>query len=147
MDKKKNRQLHKLKKKINELFLLGGISEEEARAIDMAESAMIARSSSSSTLQEDSPTSSACVDSSMKISRKLAAARSQRQPGPQLSLNLERLGGVYMSNAEIRELVQYSVIGPVVNKPKWAHFRPWKSTSQTIVIRINCPNDYIARRQ
>ncbi|EYC18694.1 hypothetical protein Y032_0026g1314 [Ancylostoma ceylanicum] len=106
MDKKKNRQLHKLKKKINELFLLGGISEEEARAIDMAESAMIARSSSSSTLQEDSPTSS-----------------------------------------EIRELVQYSVIGPVVNKPKWAHFRPWKSTSQTIVIRINCPNDYIARRQ
>ncbi|KIH54746.1 hypothetical protein ANCDUO_15107 [Ancylostoma duodenale] len=80
----------------------------------------------------------------MKISRKLAAARNQRQPGPQLSLNLERLGGVYMSNAEIRELVQYSVIGPVVNKPKWAHFRPWKSTSQTIVIRINCPNDYIA---
>ncbi|KHJ88199.1 hypothetical protein OESDEN_12010 [Oesophagostomum dentatum] len=141
MDKKKNRHLNKLKKKINELFLMGGISEEEAQAIDKAESAMMARSSSSSSV----PKFLSASDSSMKISRKLAAARYQRQPGPQLSLTLERLGGVYMSHAEVRELIQYSVIGPVVNKPRWAHFRPWKSTSQTILIRVNCPNDYIAR--
>ncbi|VDP19439.1 unnamed protein product [Heligmosomoides polygyrus] len=82
------------------------------------------------------------MDSSLKISRKLAAARNLRQPGPQLTLTLERLCGVYMSNPEIRDLVQYSVIGSVVNKPKWAHFRPWKSTSQTVLLRVNENNDF-----
>ncbi|KAK6757319.1 hypothetical protein RB195_015255 [Necator americanus] len=145
MDKKKDRHLRKMKKKINELFLMGSISEEEAHVIDLAESNMAARSSCSTDSAE--PTVNNGLDSSMKISRKLAAARYQRQPGPQLSLNLERLGGAYMSNAEVRELIQYSVIGPVVNKPKWAHFRPWKSTSQTILIRINCPDDYIENNE
>ncbi|WKY12943.1 hypothetical protein Q1695_004061 [Nippostrongylus brasiliensis] len=139
MDKHKNRHVRKLKKKINELFLLGELSQEEAQAIEEAESR-----SSANAVGETSSSCDNYVDSSMKLSRKLAAARSQRQPGPQLTLTLERLGGVYMSNPEVGELVQYSVIGPVVNKPKWAHFRPWKSTSQTILLRLDVPNDYIA---
>ncbi|XGW05976.1 hypothetical protein V3C99_016376 [Haemonchus contortus] len=143
MSQHKNRHVRKLKKKINELFLMGELSEEEARAIEEAEAASIARNLASCSESNSSHNMDTASDSSMKISRKLAAARYQRQPGPQLTLTLERLGGVYMSSPEIRELVQYSVIGPIVNKPKWAHFRPWKSTSQTILIRINCPNDYI----
>ncbi|KAK5984126.1 Exonuclease [Trichostrongylus colubriformis] len=142
MNQHKNRHVRKLKKKINELFLMGELSEEEAKAIEEAETAAAARNSASCSDSTGSH-ADAVTDSSMKISRKLAAARYQRQPGPQLTLTLERLGGVYLSNPEVRELVQYSVIGPIVNKPKWAHFRPWKSTSQTIVIRVNCPNDYI----
>ncbi|KAJ1349998.1 hypothetical protein KIN20_005694 [Parelaphostrongylus tenuis] len=56
---------------------------------------------------------------------------------------MERLGGVLISHKELRELVQYTVIGPVVCKPKWAHFRPWKSTSQTVVIRVDLPDEYL----
>uniref|UniRef100_A0A158P754 Exonuclease domain-containing protein n=1 Tax=Angiostrongylus cantonensis TaxID=6313 RepID=A0A158P754_ANGCA len=119
MEKSRNRRLNKLRKKISELFLLGGLSEEEVQAIEEAELAT--------------------------SSRKLASARYQRQPGPQLTLTLERLGGVLISHAEVRELVQYTVIGPLVGKPKWAHFRPWKSTSQTVVIRVDIPNEYLAK--
>ncbi|KAK6028606.1 exonuclease [Ostertagia ostertagi] len=80
---------------------MGELSEEEARAIEEAEAAAAARNLASCS---ESGTSSKDVvtDSSMKISRKLAAARYQRQPGPQLTLTLERLGGVYMSNPDKR---------------------------------------------
>ncbi|VDM62670.1 unnamed protein product [Angiostrongylus costaricensis] len=92
MEKSKNRRLNKLRKKISELFLLGGLSEEEMQAIEEAE-----------------------------------LATSSRE-----------------TFTEVRELVQYTVIGPLVGKPKWAHFRPWKSTSQTVVIRADVPNEYLA---
>ncbi|CAI4225002.1 unnamed protein product [Auanema sp. JU1783] len=65
-----------------------------------------------------------------------------------LTLCMERLGGSYISHPEIRDLVQYSVIGPVVQKPRWAHLKPSrKSTSQTILIRVNCTAEYIENNE
>uniref|UniRef100_A0A1I7XIG2 Exonuclease domain-containing protein n=1 Tax=Heterorhabditis bacteriophora TaxID=37862 RepID=A0A1I7XIG2_HETBA len=146
MNKRKLRQVNKLKKQISELFLLGNTTEEEAQQINASESQKESASASHEMLDDSHSRDTGNFherDGSMKISRKLAIARRQRLPGPQLTLTLDRLGGVYMSHPEIRDLVQFSVIGPVVAKPKWVHFRPWKSTSQTILIRVNCPNNYI----
>ncbi|KJH49630.1 exonuclease [Dictyocaulus viviparus] len=109
---------------------MGSISEEEVRAIDEAESATASQVFSSSMDSSNSQDVNN-YDHSMKLSRKLATAKYQRLPGPQLMLTLSRLGGVLISHAEVRDLVQYSVVGPIVNKPKWAHFGPWRNSSQT----------------
>ena len=164
--------MNKLKKKINELFILGEITQEEADAMaageveipgtskenDNAEKGMLLSILPSFFVIEDTPNDNNNLAEIAAINKKLTQARDKKQPGPMLNLTLERLGGSYLSHQgenfglplfifilEIRDLVQYSVIGPVVNKPKWAFFRPWKATSQTVLLRVNCPNEYIVR--
>uniref|UniRef100_A0A914V520 Uncharacterized protein n=1 Tax=Plectus sambesii TaxID=2011161 RepID=A0A914V520_9BILA len=74
-----------------------------------------------------------------KVARSLQKVRQERQPGSELRLTLDKLRGNLLSSSDLRDLLLYSLVGGTgSSKPKWCHFRPWKRTSQTILIRVNC---------
>ncbi|GMT10645.1 hypothetical protein PFISCL1PPCAC_1942 [Pristionchus fissidentatus] len=131
---RKNQRFHnKMKKQIAELLLVGQQPEDVEQALNESISSSDGQSSSMKPEK----------DMGQMVSRKLAASRKERQIGPEIFLTLNRLGGFMVSHQEIADVVHYSVIGSAVRKPRWCNVRPWKGTSQTILMRVNCPSRFI----
>ncbi|CAJ0950042.1 unnamed protein product, partial [Mesorhabditis belari] len=119
MSSSKDRRLqNRQRKQVAELFLLQG-KEQIEEAIDVG------------------------VDEKA-LRMKLKDARMEKLPDAQICLTLGKLGGTYISHEEIGDLVQFTVIGPAVKRPRWCYFRPKpRIVTQTILIRVESTLDYV----
>lgn len=75
------------------------------------------------------------------VSTQLKSERAKRCPGPQLTFTMTRLSGGRLMPDNIRDLLVYSLIGYSSCKPIWCNYRPWKATSQAVLIRVNSTDE------
>ncbi|CAD6193450.1 unnamed protein product [Caenorhabditis auriculariae] len=135
-ERRQQRRVKKMKKKIDELISLGKASEKEVEELKTAcEGAQPATSTPIAAMSR----------TAVAITKKLTEARIEKVGGPQISFTLSRLNGHHIGNCDISQLIHYTTIGPLISKPRWAQIRPNRSALQTVLVRVNCPHNYIER--
>lgn len=90
--------------------------------------------------------SEASAASYQTVARTLHKVKKEREPGAELRLTLDKLHGNLLSASDLRDLLLYSLVGGTgSSKPNWCYFRPWKRTTQSVLVRVDCGEDLVGR--
>ncbi|PAV68252.1 hypothetical protein WR25_11015 [Diploscapter pachys] len=144
-DIKQQRNVKKLKKKIDKLMHLGGLTEQQKAIVrstsNLARNLLVESSSTGGSFGQLHQASTSRA--SLALNKIIAEKKNANQGGPGLVLTLQKLNGSLAANFEIGTCIQFATLGPPVTRPKWMTVKPWKGCTQTMLVRINCPDHYI----